>query len=386
MESGKVISYERSAELFFKAGLKYADKKQYDKALRLLERAVQIEPFKSDYLFNLATIYAELRETDKSNTILVRILRDIDPTLTECYFAIGCNYFDSNDLKKAGEYFEKYVTYDPYGLFAEEAYDILYYIKFYGGLSHSKRKRKNSARLLQEGKKLLAEMRFDEAKSKLEEALEEEPHAVEARNDLAVVCFLAGDLKRAISLEKSVLILQPENTFSLCNLAILYSYERNTEKMKEQINLLTGLGMDFRAQFQELMEMYKKLCKGTGTVNAKRIYGSIKKISGEVIQKNALWEKELDRVIECAMNNKEFTYRSGYEKELRNIWMDYIRKINPGEVPVIRKREVWAAALEYIYCSLNLIRVSKNSLAKKYNVSPASITRRLKSFDMFFGV
>lgn len=386
MEKEKVISYERSAELFFKAGLKYADRKQYDKALKLLNRAVQIEPFKSDYLFNLATIYAELRETDKSNAILVRILRDIDPTLTECYFAIGCNYFDSNNLKKAGEYFEKYVTYDPYGMFTEEAYDILYYIKFYENFPYRKRKRKSPTKLLQEGKKLLAEMRFDEATAKLEEALEEEPRAVEARNDLAVACFLSGDLKRAISLEKSVLILQPENMFSLCNLAVLYSYGRNTEQVKEQINLLTGLNVDYKSQFQELTEMYRNLCKGTDTVDAKRLCNCIRKISGEVAQKNTLWKMELDSVIECAVNNKEYIYRSGYEKELRNIWMDYVRKINPGEVPVIRKKEVWAAALEYIYCSLNLIRVSKNSLAKKYNVSPASITRRLKSFDIFFGV
>ena len=99
--------------------------------LKYLEKAVVTEPFNADFQFNYACVLAELKESKKSNLTLMNILKNIDPTLTECYFGIGCNYFDIGSLKKAKEYFEKYIYFDPTGQFVDEAYDIIYYLQIY---------------------------------------------------------------------------------------------------------------------------------------------------------------------------------------------------------------------------------------------------------------
>lgn len=382
LKKGRIIPFEQGAEICFRSGLKYADRRQFDKALKYFNKAVQIEPFNADYQFNLATVYAELQDIRKSNEILMGILVNINPALTECYFAMGCNYFDLQDMKKARECFEKYVYHDPEGIFADDAYDILYYLKFYDGAQGRRRKGKNSSRLAREGKKLLDDLKFDEAYNKLEKALEEDLGSVDARNDLAVLCFLNGDIERAISLEKSALILQRDNPFSLCNLAVLYSYKGDEEKLNYQLDSLTYSPVDFRKQLREIEEMYKKLCEVAKAVDMRRLTDSIGRISEEMEKKSIKWEKEWDDVIECAVQNRETIYRAGYEKELRSIWMNYIRRIDPDTAPVIRKREVWAAVLEYVYCRRHLIRVSKSSLAKKYSVSPSSISYRLKDFGI----
>jgi hypothetical protein len=40
--------------------------------------------------------------------------------------------------------------------------------------------------------------------------------------------------------------------------------------------------------------------------------------------------------------------------------------------------EVWAAALEYIYCDLHMMKVSKKELAARYKISSASLSSRVK--------
>ena len=103
----KIVKYRRDAELYFRVGTKYVDRRCFSSALKFISTAVEMEPFNADYKFNLACVLAELKDTKKSNTILKDILKNIDPTLSECYFGIGCNYFDMGSLKKAKEYFEK---------------------------------------------------------------------------------------------------------------------------------------------------------------------------------------------------------------------------------------------------------------------------------------
>lgn len=381
LKNGKVIPFSQNAETYFRVGLRHAEKRIFGKSLKYLEKAAQIEPFNPDYLFNLATVHAELKQVEKSNKILLDILKYIDPTLTECYFGIGCNYFDLGDLKKAREYFEKYIYYDPEGQFSNDAYDILYYMRIYDETSLGSRKSRTAEKLASEGRKLLNALEFDKACSKLEAAIEIDPEAVETRNYLSIACFVTGNIDRAISIAKSILLLQPENLFSHCNLALLYAYSGNEKELDHLAGVIAGLSLEYMAEIKKLQDVYEKLCKAENCVSFEDIRNAAGRVAGKISQKSIKWKKEWDDVIQCALQNREFIYKSGYEKELKNIWMNFIKKVYPAHIPVIKKREVWAAALEYIYCNLHLIRVSKSSLAKKYKVSPSSIANKLKDFS-----
>jgi len=228
-------------EFFFRLGMKYANKKMFDKAYKFMKNAVEMKPSDSDYQFNFACILAELKETEKSNRVLRKILKSIDSSFYECYFCMGCNYFDLGKIGRAKEYFKRYMCLDPNGPFADEAYEIIHYLQVYDRVEN--------------------------------------------------------------------------NSFEL-----------------------SPLRPD--------------------------------------------WEREWDSVIDCALRNKEYTYKSDYKNELKEIWKNYINKIKPGNTPIIRKHEIWAAVLEYMYCSTHLIKVSKKRLAKKYRISPSSLYSKLKNFSM----
>lgn len=550
-----IIEYRRDAELFFRIGAKYIDKRRFPEAMRFLNKAVELEPFNADYKFNLACVYAELKQTRKSNTILRDILNNIDPTLTECYFGIGCNYFDLGNLKKSKEYFEKYIYFDPEGQFVDETYDILYYLQVYDDVGLDDGRGRSFAKYCREGKKLIQEKDYKNACIKLGKAIELDPKAVGPRNDLSLAYFLSGEKGKAVSLSKSVLKINVNDVTANCNLAVFYADMKRNDLLEKQMAVLEELKTVSREDLSKLVYTYAGLGKHNKIVTAlARHPGSLSEninveflqflvialynlkefdsageflqairlhcpqynlvtdyISGineeaasgsgeqkdlgydyklpvemeseyivkaysylqmeasmikKAIHKDSLvrdvlmyflfmgeeslsslilvklveledtgvrklvekavknfdrsdllkkgivkafklkvrrrphivepaysrpeivkrekitWEKEWEEIIECAMQKKEFIYKKTYKSELKSILTNYIGMMGHERLPVIKKREAWAAALEYVYCNLHLIRVSKKTLAEKYNVSAASITNILKNMGL----
>ncbi len=140
-----ILLFRHDAELFFRVGIRYANREMFDLALKYFKKAIEAEPDNSDYQFNYGCVLAELKQIKESNSVLMNILRNIDPTLSECFFGIGCNYFEMGNLKRAKKYFEKYVDFDNEGEFAEEAHDILYYLEFYEKMDSDKADLENKA-------------------------------------------------------------------------------------------------------------------------------------------------------------------------------------------------------------------------------------------------
>lgn len=552
-EKKKIVPLKRDSEFYFKVGMKYANKKSTLNALKYFRKAVEIEPFNADYQFNLACILVELKQVEKANEILLGILMNIDPTLTECYFGIGCNYFDLSDLKKAKEYIEKYIYFAPEGQFIEEAYDILYYLQIYYDIEAGKNRGKSVSKIKDECKNLMEACDYKKACKKLEKLIQIQPDSVWTRNDLSVAYFFTGATERAISIAKSVLRLKPKDFTALCNLALFYSLLKKDELYKKQIELISKLEIENRndlikvietfmqlkeheliikmlsdylkkskepflyhllslslynlKRFEEAKESWKQFIKcfpqykiladfyikistltnegktefselpltfklpsptedkyrnkvsdalKLNPVSLKRLWErhesikemmmyylfegdkelkvsivkallTIGEIETKAILKNVMsnkssdedikriiskglgikknddsnnidqgiiinagnnslnkktkWKKEWESVIECALQNKELNYSEGYSDELKNIWINIVKRSYPTKEPKIKKREIWAAALEYIYCSLNLIGVSKTKIARKYNVSATSLSTKLRELN-----
>ena len=548
-----IIPFKQDAELFFRIGVKYANKKMFNDSLRFFDKAVKLEPFNADYQFNRACVLAEIKEIKKSNDALLNILKNIDPTMTDCYFGIGCNFFDVGNLKKAKEYFEKYIYFEPNGQFVDETYDILYYLQVYDDVGPGRNRNKQFLRLTKEGKDLLKAGLFLEACAKLEKAIEIDPEAKPPRNDLSIALFCAGEEDKAISVAKSVLKLEPKNVIANCNLLLFFASARKLKEYNEQLKVVASLEISDKEHFIKLLDTYIKLddhlnivrimvdylrekCEpifyhlvsiaffnlkehgnakelwdsmntyypqyhlltsyyseinvniinGTKTFekldyntklpeqldkeNAEKLsmvmgyetslleelwkkdrdvkdvlsfylYEGTRELKLEIIEKlskskdeeikvflhkileqsyvaedikgflakklglkkwaetkkesdkdiprkmvsmkisHIQWQQEWDAVIDCALKNREVNYQSSYKNELKNIWMNFIDNRGKKGLPIIKKSEIWAAALEYIYCNRHLIRVSKRKLAEKYNVSTTSITKKLRDFN-----
>jgi len=397
-----VVAYRRDPDVYFRVGLRYAEKHRFYDAKRFFEKAVKGEPFNADYQFNLACILSELKETRKSNKILISIIREIDPTLAECYFGIACNYFELGNFKKAREYLEKYVQLDINGEFVDEAYDILYYLQLYDNHDTGRQREKTVARLANEGRKLLDEGLYNEACQKFEKVVEFEPYLVGPRNDLAIACFFSGNIDRAVSLAASVIKLDPNNLLANSSLALFFAREKHIERYEKQLEILSGLVVHDEGQFLcDLRKFLKVVVKDVNTdYNLKAsiieiIERRIKEFGNnrhddniaEDTSENAcrvapMWKNEWENVIECAENNKEPVYKSSYINDLKKIWIDFINRLSPEDIPRIVKVEVWAAAIEYVYCCRNFIKVSIKKLAQKYNVSASSISGKLKYFKL----
>ncbi len=255
----KVVPFRHDAEIYYNIGLKYAGRKKFAMSARFFERAAEKEPFDADYQFNLACIYAELRQTEKSNKIMLDILKYIDPTLSECYFGIGCNYFDMGNFKKSREYFEAYTRFDPDGQFAEETSDIIYYLQIYEDIGHDGKRGKLAGKLAAEGRRMLDEGMYAKACTKLEKAVEIDTGAISFRNDFSMACFFTGQINKAISLAKSVLKLQTDDITANCNLTLFYEYDQEFELYERQLKLISKLRAKNQDEFMKLIETYIKL-------------------------------------------------------------------------------------------------------------------------------
>jgi len=397
-----VILYRRDPDVYFRVGLRFAEKQRFYDAKKFFEKAAEGEPFNADYQFNLACILSELKETRKSNKILKGIIREIDPTLAECYFGIACNYFELGNLKKAREYLEKYVQLDINGEFVDEAYDILCYLQIYDNAGTERQRQKTVAKLANEGRKLLDEGLYSEACHKFEKVVESEPCLVGPRNDLAIACFLSGNIDRAVSLAASVIKLEPNNLLAHSNLALFYARSNNIEQYKKQLEVLSALAIKDEGQFLcDLRKFLKVVVKDVNTDYDMKtsiieiIERRIKEFSnnrddseftGNTSDNTCrfvpVWKDEWEKVIECAESFREPGYKSSYVNDLKKIWIDFVNRLSPEEMPRIAKTAVWAAVLEYVYCCRNLISVSRKKLAEKYNVSVSSISSKLKYFKL----
>ncbi|GJM69807.1 hypothetical protein HMSSN036_20230 [Paenibacillus macerans] len=127
---GKVLPLSMDAGFFFERAVSSLDRYHYDKALKYFRKAVEYEPENPVNHCNMAGILSEMGDYEASNEVLATVLRDIDPTMTECYFYMANNYANMDLFEAAEEALVTYLEEDASGYFlteAEEMMDLLQY-------------------------------------------------------------------------------------------------------------------------------------------------------------------------------------------------------------------------------------------------------------------
>ncbi len=290
----KIIPFNRVPEFYNKIGLKSAYRKKYIHAARYLEKAISLAPFDLDYRFNLAAVYAESGDLEKSNSVLKYIILYIDPTMSECYFGIGCNYYELEEFDKSAEYFEKYIYFDPNGEYAEDVSMGLQYLKM--DLEEDlKRIRKTFDRYFTDGLKLLKEGAFPEACSRIEYALELEPADIEARNILSILYFKRNYLEKAEVLARSVLKLDEEDIAANCNLAVYFSFLERNKELKQQVKAILGLRISDKEELEKVLDTLIKLNE----------FGGIKKALKNYLGNKTEFVRVLEETLDLCMVQEE---------------------------------------------------------------------------------
>ncbi|CAH1224664.1 hypothetical protein PAECIP111893_05163 [Paenibacillus plantiphilus] len=236
----KVIPIQWDATFFFERAVRSLDRYHYDKALKYFGRAVEYEPDNPVNHCNMAGILSEMGDYEESNRILLKIVEDLDPTMTECHFYMANNYANMERYEDAEDSLIRYLQEDSDGQFldeAEEMMDLLHFelerptrlafIKAREGYYEHDRARA----MLEEGK-------FVEAVKLLEGIVEKNGEFLAARNNLALAYYYMGMFEKAMTTIQEVLDREPGNLHALCNLAIFYQHEGNTEALEPLVALL----------------------------------------------------------------------------------------------------------------------------------------------------
>ncbi|HYE83257.1 MAG TPA: tetratricopeptide repeat protein [Clostridia bacterium] len=87
------------------------------------------------------------------------------------------------------------------------------------------------------------------------------------------------------------------------------------------------------------------------------------------------WKKSWGEVEHKAISMMRGCYKRPYKKIVEDIWYEFIKSTFPA-VPEIDDVNIWAAALEYTYCSLCNAEASERRLAEKYSIVSGSLLEK----------
>jgi tetratricopeptide (TPR) repeat protein len=220
----KILQFSQDHDFYYRLAVKRALRRDYQGAFKYIETAVDKDKYNAEYLFNKACILVELKRTRESIKILNNIIWNIDPTFVECYFGLGCNYFEIGDYDKSLYNFEKYLLMENEGEFFEDAYEILYYMRFPGDIRNfdfdnqleagekaQKQRRDSSMKLHAAGSMYLHRGNYKEAIRQFERSIMAYPEIKSSRIRLSMAYYMTGQFALAKLLASSVLKIQKSN-------------------------------------------------------------------------------------------------------------------------------------------------------------------------------
>jgi tetratricopeptide (TPR) repeat protein len=239
----KVISLQMDATFFFERAVQSLDRFHYDKALKYFRRAVEYEPDNPVNHCNTAGILSEMGKYEESNQILKRIVEDIDPSMTECYFYMANNYANMEDYESAEAALIYYLEHDPNGQFLDESEEMMELLSYELERPTRLNNIKSREGLFEHDKarSMLEEGKFVEAVRVLEKLVKKSPDFSAARNNLALAYYYMGQFEKSMAAVYEVLDMDPGNLHALCNLAIFYQHFGEQEKLNPLLNQLSKM-------------------------------------------------------------------------------------------------------------------------------------------------
>ena len=238
----KILEFIREHDFYYRLAVKRAMGKDYASALKYIDMAIEKDAYNAEYLFSKSCVLVELNRTRESIKLLNYIIWNIDPMFAECYFGLGCNYFEIGNYDKSLYSFEKYLMMEDDGEFFEDAYEILYYMQLPGKLLEydfenqvkaseriQKQHKDSSIKLFAAGSMYLHRGNYREAIRQFERSIMAYPEIKGSRIRLSMAYYMTGQTAYAKLLAGSVLKIQKNNQMAKLCLALYYSTDGQTD-------------------------------------------------------------------------------------------------------------------------------------------------------------
>lgn len=256
MSTDNILAFDRPAEFYFDMAMRELDMQNYVEALPHIRKAISKDEENVDYLLTYSEILTEIGKFYESNSVIFDMLKN-GLIHSECYFGLGCNFLGVNDLDRARQSFETYLTIDPDGEYSAEAVDFITYIEdmTQDGDVITDIIKKQNLEFADEGKKLLDSGNFKEAVISLERV--SDPSLYYAKNNLALAYYFSKKIDRAIEVSKDVVKRDKKNVHALCNLAMFYAEKECLFELTDILKELDTVNTDVP---EDIMKMAMTYC------------------------------------------------------------------------------------------------------------------------------
>ncbi|MFT8321555.1 MAG: tetratricopeptide repeat protein [Bacillus sp. (in: firmicutes)] len=236
---GQLITFNPTGEYYFSKGIKAYHRKDYYRSLKYLQRAMQLEPGEPMIVCQLAIVYADIGEYQKSNKLLHLILEELDEEMVECYYFLASNYAYLGFFKDAYYHANLYLKLDENGEFEEETEDLLEVLTLEAdGLEEEPYEEDDLINRQEEARDLLESGHFPKAVEMLNKVIQDYPEYWSAHNNLALAYFYLGEVKKANCILDEVLEKNMGNLHALCNKLVFAYYEKEESNVKQLTNIL----------------------------------------------------------------------------------------------------------------------------------------------------
>ncbi|MDP4099479.1 tetratricopeptide repeat protein [Paenibacillus sp. P96] len=375
-----IIALRLDASFFFERAVRSLDRNHYDKALKYFRKAVEYEPDNPVNHCNLAGILSEMGDYQGSNDILESVLKNVKPSMTECYFYMANNYANMEQFEAAEKALVTYLEEDEEGHFLEEAEDMmeLLYYELDRPTKLNRIKARQGAVEHDQARMLLEEGKFAQAAKLLEQISGDQPELLAARNNLALSYYYMGMFEKAKETIMQVLQDEPGNLHALCNLAIFYQNEGGGPHLDELMASLAvivpfqqdqvfklGTTMGIMGRHEEAYKHFHRLLKDSENKEDASLYhyaAVAASNTGRYAEAKRLWQyvKKLDPVSETPrfylsrldelsrkgqlMEKLSYHYHLPFNEQFK-LWEKYGSRSVPEEMkkdPLVRSSFFWA--------------------------------------------
>jgi tetratricopeptide (TPR) repeat protein len=231
---GQLLSFNPTGEYYFTKGLRAFQQRDFHKAVKYLQRAMQLEPGEPMIVCQLAIIYTEMSEFHKSNELLHFVLEELDEDMIECHYFLANNYAHLGYFKDAYSHVTLYLESDEDGDFVVEAEELLDVLTLEADvLQEDLYEQDDLIRMQEKARELLDSGQFSKAVELLQTLTEEFPEYWSAYNNLALSHFYLGEVEKATEILDFVMERNPGNLHAVCNKLVFAYAQKDFTRVKE---------------------------------------------------------------------------------------------------------------------------------------------------------
>jgi tetratricopeptide (TPR) repeat protein len=238
-KKARVISFIPDGEYYYQKGITAYQKGDLYRAKKFVERAIAFNPNDPEYLCQEAAILAELELFEESNTLLKKVVKELDESMTECYFFMANNFAYLGRYEEAVRELKLYMTMDPQGGFIQEARELYRVLSMES--NENIHEEDGYVADHEKGRQALEQGHYQKAIYFFKKVLKERPKFWVAYNNLAIAYFSMGDSAKSFETLELVVSEDPGNIHALCNLATFYERQGEKEKLERILGVLDKL-------------------------------------------------------------------------------------------------------------------------------------------------